>query len=196
MQPDPTTMECGHQGMWPNQSLQSQGNAPIETEPMIKNTTHSSIGCNGMANNDDYHGLKMYKNHAKDSTTEGYMQPDPTNMECMWRNQSLKGQGNAPSQVRMMGHSSPPIPVHKYHQRERCVNHNGWPQAWSAIGQPSNSWPPLHRQAAAAHHGTQRIAQLSEEANHQVVKAYSHQPTLDPLLANVCQASPLRLAVR
>ena len=40
---------------------------------MIKNTTHSSIGCNnGMANNDDYHGLEMYKNHAKDSTTEGY----------------------------------------------------------------------------------------------------------------------------
>ena len=32
---------------------QSQGNAPIETEPMIKNTTHSSIGCNGMANNDE-----------------------------------------------------------------------------------------------------------------------------------------------
>ena len=68
MQPDPTTMECGHHGMWPNQSLQSQGNTPIETEPMIKNTTHSSIGCNGMANNDDYHGLEMYKNHAKDST--------------------------------------------------------------------------------------------------------------------------------
>ena len=44
---------------------------------MIKNTTHSSIGCNGMANNDDYHGLEMYKNHAKDSTTEGHMQPDP-----------------------------------------------------------------------------------------------------------------------
>ena len=63
MQPDPTTMECGHHGMWPNQSLQSQGNAPIETEPMIKNTTHSSIGCNGMANDDDYHGLEMYKNH-------------------------------------------------------------------------------------------------------------------------------------
>ena len=41
---------------------------------MIKNTTHSSIGCNGMANNDDYHGLEMYKNHAKDSTTEGCMQ--------------------------------------------------------------------------------------------------------------------------
>ena len=41
---------------------------------MIKNTTHSSIGCNGMANNDDYHGLEMYKNHAKDSTIEGYMQ--------------------------------------------------------------------------------------------------------------------------
>ena len=60
---------------------------------MIKNTTHSSIGCNGMANNDGYHGLEMYKNHAKDSTTEGYMQPDPTNMECMWPNQSLKGQG-------------------------------------------------------------------------------------------------------
>ena len=116
MQPDPTTMECGHHGVWPNQSLQSQGNAPIETEPMIKNTTHSSIGCNGMANNDDYHGLEMYKNHAKDSTTEGYMQPDPTNMECMWPNQSLKGQGNAPSecrQVRIMGHSSPPMPVHK-----------------------------------------------------------------------------------
>ena len=32
------------------------------TEPMIKNTTHSSIGCNHMANNDDYHGLEMYKN--------------------------------------------------------------------------------------------------------------------------------------
>ena len=55
---------------------------PGKTEPMIKNTTHSSIGCNGMANNDDYHGLEMYKNHAKDSTTEGYMQPDPTTMEC------------------------------------------------------------------------------------------------------------------
>ena len=55
---------------------------PGNTEPMIKNTTHSSIGCNGMANNDDYHGLEMYKNHAKDSTTEGYMQPDPTTMEC------------------------------------------------------------------------------------------------------------------
>ena len=67
---------------------------PGKTEPMIKNTTHSSIGCNGMANNDDYHGLEMYKNHAKDSTTEGYMQPDPTTMECghhgMWPNQSLK----------------------------------------------------------------------------------------------------------
>ena len=49
---------------------------------MIKNITHSSTGCNGMANNDDYHGLEMYKNHAKDSTTEGYMQPDPTTMEC------------------------------------------------------------------------------------------------------------------
>ena len=59
-----------------------------------QDTTHSSIGCNGMANNDDYHGLEMYKNHAKDSTTEGYMQPDPTTMECghhgMWPNQSLK----------------------------------------------------------------------------------------------------------
>ena len=55
---------------------------PGKTEPMTKNTTHSSIGCNGMANNDDYHGLEMYKNHAKDSTTEGYMQPDPTTMEC------------------------------------------------------------------------------------------------------------------
>ena len=31
---------------------------PGKTEPMIKNTTHSSIGCNGMANNDDYHGLE------------------------------------------------------------------------------------------------------------------------------------------
>ena len=41
---------------------------------------HSSIGCNGMANNDDYHGLEMCKNHAKDSTTEGYLQPDPTTM--------------------------------------------------------------------------------------------------------------------
>ena len=43
---------------------------PGKTEPMIKNTTHSSTGCNGMANNDDYHGLEMYKNHAKDSTTD------------------------------------------------------------------------------------------------------------------------------
>ena len=33
---------------------------------------------------------------------------------------------------------------------------------------------PLRRQAAAAHHGTPGVgAQLSEEANHQVVKAYS-----------------------
>ena len=54
---------------------------PGKTEPMIKNTTHSSIGCKGMANNDDYHGLEMYKNHANNSTTEGYMQPDPTTME-------------------------------------------------------------------------------------------------------------------
>ena len=61
---------------------------PGKTEPMIKNTTHSSIGCNGMANNDDYHGLEMYKNHAKDPTTEEYMQLDSTTMECghpgMW----------------------------------------------------------------------------------------------------------------
>ena len=56
---------------------------PPSPEPMIKNTAHSSIGCNGMANNDDYHGLEMYKNHAKDSTTEVYLQPDPTTMECM-----------------------------------------------------------------------------------------------------------------
>ena len=49
---------------------------------MIKNTAHSSIGCNGMANNDDYHGLEMYKNHVTDSTREGCMQPDPTNMGC------------------------------------------------------------------------------------------------------------------
>ena len=33
-----------------------------------------------MANNDDYHGLEMFKNHANDSTTEGCMQPDPTNV--------------------------------------------------------------------------------------------------------------------
>ena len=79
---------------------------PGKTEPMIKNTTHSSIGCNGMANNDDYHGLEMYKNHAKDSTTEGYMQPDPTTMECghhgMWPNQSLQSQGNAPIETEPM----------------------------------------------------------------------------------------------
>ena len=25
--------------------------------------------------------------------------------------------------------------------KRNCINHNGWPQAWSAIGQPSNSWP-------------------------------------------------------
>jgi len=49
---------------------------------MIKQTSHSSIGCNGMANNDNYHGMEMYRNHANESTTEGYMQPDPTNMEC------------------------------------------------------------------------------------------------------------------
>ena len=70
MQPDPTTMECGR--INPSKVKVT----PIETEPMIKHTTHSSIGCNGMANNDDYHGLEMYKTHAKDSTTEGYMQPD------------------------------------------------------------------------------------------------------------------------
>ena len=69
--------------MRPNQSVKGQGNTHIETEPMIKDTTHFSMGCNGMANNDDHHGLEMYKNHAKDSTrAEGYMQPDPTNMQC------------------------------------------------------------------------------------------------------------------
>ena len=62
---------------------------PGKTEPMIKNTTHSSIGCKGMANNDDYHGLEMYKNHANNSTTEGYMQPDPTTMECGRINPSI-----------------------------------------------------------------------------------------------------------
>ena len=80
---------------------------PAKTEPMIKNT-QSSIGCSGMANKGDYHGLEMFKNHAKDSTTERCLQPDPTNMECMWPNQSLKSQGNAPiecRQKRMMGHS-------------------------------------------------------------------------------------------
>ena len=43
---------------------------PGKTEPMIKNTTHSSIGCKGMANNDDYHGLEMYKNHANKQTNK------------------------------------------------------------------------------------------------------------------------------
>ena len=55
---------------------------------------------------DDYHGLEMYKNHAKDSTTEGYMQPDPTTMECghhgIWPNQSLQSQGNAPIEIEPM----------------------------------------------------------------------------------------------
>ena len=174
MQPDPTTMECGHHGMWPNQSLQSQGNAPIETEPMIKkqnkqkfkvrqpqraakskrpnapsdgsknngihttkqeeypsrhpttdtansstskqitsrrlrskNTTHSSIGCNGMANNDDYHGLEMYKNHAKDSTTEGYMQPDPTNIiQMLMQHFALLTQGQHTPPYRLHLHVS------------------------------------------------------------------------------------------
>ena len=71
---------------------------PAKTESMIKNTTHSSMGCNGVGNNDDYHGLEMYKNHAKDSTTEGYMQPDPTNMES---GRSIpQSQGNAPIECR------------------------------------------------------------------------------------------------
>jgi len=88
---------------------------PGKTEPMIKNTTHSSIGCNGMANNDDYHGLEMYKNHAKDSTTEGYMQPDPTTMECghhgMWPNQSLQSQGNALIETEPMINSAQQCPT-------------------------------------------------------------------------------------
>ena len=98
---------------------------------MIKNRTHSSIGCNGMANNDDYHGLKMYKNHAKDSTTEGYMQPDPT-------------KGKVAESI-----------FQKSRQRSYRV------QAAEAAAAAD----PLYRQAAAAHHGTQCIAQLSEEAN-------------------------------
>ena len=75
MQPDPTNMICGRN----NPSKVKAMLLWAVTEPMIKNSTHSSISCNGMANNDDYHGPEMYKNHAKDSTTEGYMQPDPTN---------------------------------------------------------------------------------------------------------------------
>ena len=39
---------------------------------------------------------------------------------------------------------------------------------------------PLHRQAAAAHHGTQCIAQLYEDANHQVVKACSPMAATSP----------------
>ena len=39
-------------------STEYRNRYPAKTEPMIKNTTHSSIGCNGMANNDEYHGLE------------------------------------------------------------------------------------------------------------------------------------------
>ena len=201
MQPDPTTMECGHYGMWPNQSLQSQGNAPIETEPMIKNTTHSSIGCNGMANNDDYHGLEMYKNHAKDSTTEGYMQPDPTNMECMWSNQSLKGQGNAPSECTQAGaddgtqQSSSASP--QIASKRKLHHHNGWPQAWSAIGQPSNSWPPDI--------GKLRLRTTGHNVSHSCLKRLINRlskhiaqwlPPAHPgsLAGHVCQASPMNPA--
>ena len=45
---------------------------------------HPSIGCNGMANNDDYHGLLMYKDRAKDSDRRGMYATriDPINMDC------------------------------------------------------------------------------------------------------------------
>ena len=56
--------------MRPNQPLKVKATLlSKQSEPVIKNTTHSSIACNGMANNDAYHGLEMYKNHAKESTT-------------------------------------------------------------------------------------------------------------------------------
>ena len=134
--------------MRPNQSLKSEGNAPIETEPMIKNTANSSIGCNGMpANDEDYHGLQMYKNHAKGLNHRGMYATRPNQHE-MRPNQSLKSQGNAPIECRQ-----------RLQQQQT----------------------PLYRQAAAAHHGTQRIsAQLSEDANHQVLKAYSPMAATSP----------------
>jgi hypothetical protein len=45
-------------------------------------------------------------------------------------------------------------------QKGHCINLNGWPTARSAGGQPSSSLPLWLRQAAAALHGTQGIAQL------------------------------------
>jgi len=60
------------------------------------------------------------------------------------------------------------------------MNHNGWPQARSAIGAAQQQLAPLRRQVAAVHHGTQRIAQLSEDAKHQVAKAYSPMAATSP----------------
>jgi len=47
-----------------------------------------------MANNDDYHGLEMYKNHAKDSLRDICNQTQ-ANQHGKWPNQSLKSQGNS-----------------------------------------------------------------------------------------------------
>ena len=61
---------------------------------MIKNTTHSSIGCNGMANNDDYHGLEMYKNSCKGLNHRGIYGTRP-NHHGMWLISVLKVDGFA-----------------------------------------------------------------------------------------------------
>ena len=49
---------------------------------MIKNTTHSSIGCNGMANNDDYHGLEIQYNTIQYNTSWGTETPPGTSLQA------------------------------------------------------------------------------------------------------------------
>ena len=129
---------------------------PAKTEPMIKNTTHS-IGCNGMANDDDYHGLEMYKNNAKDSTTEGYLQPDPTTMEC-GRIIPPKGSRHSSKENTEVGPSSHAATKNLEKQRPLDAN---WGSTWSKaksstyhlharIKLPIRSWVPA---ATAAKQG-------------------------------------------
>ena len=133
MQPDPTNMKCGR--INPSKvkaTLLSKQSPWSRTPPSPPSVAMAWQPMRLPRAGDVQEPCKRLNHRGIDATRK--------NQHGMWPNQSLKSQGNAPIECR---------------QRQQ------------------QQLTPLYRQAAAAHHGTQRIAQLSEEANHQVVKAYS-----------------------
>ena len=81
---------------------------PAKTEPMIKNTTHSSIGRNGMANNDAYSRAENVQEPCKGLHHRGMYATRPNQHE-MRPNQSLKVQCNAAIETEpMINNATPP----------------------------------------------------------------------------------------